>query len=81
MITRKDRQMGPTTMKSTRDTVNPKRGGYAPVVEALKGVYPGMMTRKDQEIDRVTREVCKTSMNSRMGVCPNMTTHKGQEIE
>ena len=27
MITHKDRQMGPTTMKSTRDTVNPKRGG------------------------------------------------------
>ena len=27
VITHKDRQIGPTTMKSTLDTVNPKRGG------------------------------------------------------
>ena len=27
------------------------------------------------------REVCKTSMNSRMGVCPSMTTHKGRETD
>ena len=31
---------------------NPKRRVYDPVRKALKGVCPGIMTHKDQEIDR-----------------------------
>ena len=35
-------------------------------------VCPSMMTRKDQEIDRVVRKFVKDLMNSRMEVCPNV---------
>ena len=73
MITRKDQQMGPTTMKSTRDTVNPKKGECSSRKIVKRGVCPGMMTRKDQEIDRVMRKVCaKHLMNLRMGLCPSV---------
>ena len=70
MITRKDRQMDPTTTKSTRDMANPKRGVYDPVGKALKGVCPGIMTHKDQEIDRALRKYTKDLINSRMGGMP-----------
>nr|CAN66584.1 hypothetical protein VITISV_017093 [Vitis vinifera] len=55
--------MGLTIMKSARDMANLKRGVYDPVGKAMRGVCPGMMTHKDQEIDRVVRNVtcrCKS---------------------
>ena len=70
MITHKDRQMGPTTMKLARDMANPKRGVYDPVGKAIKGVCPGMMTHKDQEIDRAVRKYTKGLITSRMGGAP-----------
>ena len=70
MITRKDRQMRLSIMKSARDMANPKRGVYDPVGKALKGVCPGMMTHKDQEIDRAVRKYTKDLINSRMGGMP-----------
>ena len=73
--------MGPITMKSTRDMANPKRVVYDPVGKALNGVCPGMMTHKDQEIDRAVRKIVKDLITSRMGVCPSVKTHKDQEID
>ena len=69
MITRKDRQMGLTTMKPAQDVLNPKMG-ECPNRKALKGVCPNMTTRKDQEIDRVRRQVCKTSDDLKDGGMP-----------
>ena len=66
----KDRQMRLSIMKSARDMANPKRGVYDPVGKALKGVCPGMMTHKDQEIDRAVRKYTKDLINSRMGGMP-----------
>ena len=40
-----------------------------------------MMTHEDQEVDRVVRRTAKDLINSRMGVCHNVTTHKDQEID
>ena len=70
MITRKDRQMHLTIMKSARDMANPKREVYDPVGKALKGVCPGMMTHKDREIDRAVRKYTKDLINSRIGGMP-----------
>ena len=79
MITRKDRQMHLTIMKSARDMANPKRGECPK--SSAKGVCPSMTTHKDQEIDRAVRKSAKDQMNSRMGVCPSVMTHKDQEID
>ena len=70
MITRKDRQMRLSIMKSARDMANPKRGVYDLVGKALKGVCSGMMTHKDQEIDRAVRKYTKDLINSRIGGMP-----------
>ena len=51
---------------------NPKKGVYDPVGKTIKGVCPGMMIHKDQEIDRVVRKYTKGLINSRMGVCPSV---------
>ena len=57
-------------MKSARDMANPKRVVYDPVGKALKGVCLGMMTHKDQEIDRAVRKYTKDLINSRIGGMP-----------
>ena len=49
---------------------NPKRGVYDLVGKALKGVCPGMMTHKDQEIDGAVRKYAKDLINSRMWGMP-----------
>ena len=40
------------------------------VGKALKGVCPGMMNHKDQEIDQAVRKYTKDLINSRMGGMP-----------
>ena len=70
MITRKDRQMRLSIMKSARGMAKPKKGVYDPVGKALKGVCPSMMTHKDQEIDRAVRKYTKDLINSRIRGMP-----------
>ena len=39
------------------------------------------MTHKDQEIDRAVRKYTKDLVDSRIGICPNVTTHKDRGID
>ena len=64
----------PQTKMTAGDAPNVNDSGGDAPNEMTAGGCPSMTTRKDPDVDQVMRKIAKYLVDSRMGVCPSMTS-------